>query len=235
MTDSEEEDDVVEDDLLWQEYVTRVRQLIRLFDSHPRKKRRREEQPPIQQHPAPTPSSPPAPQPMVHFISSAQQMSLQPKTGNASDPDHLVFIRNYAVSGEERFRVLQIINNFLSGSKNKGKKFRRAHDITLRSDAFIVPELPVDSNTGTQPICVICQEKILRGVPRCKFSIVHSERERSFASSERGEVVVDLCQTHVSHALCYAVQLMTLREGYEMVCFGTCLCGRGGCRQPKKG
>jgi hypothetical protein len=147
---------------------------------------------------------------------------------SSSEPDHAIPLANYTVTGEDQHRVLCIMNDWLSDSKNKGKKFRRAHDTTIRMDGFIIPLLYVDSNTGTQPICVICQTKIDRGEPRCKFSVVHAGR----MSSE--DNVVDLCQTHVSHAVCYAVHLHTLRKGFEMVCFGTCLLKRGGCRQPKK-
>lgn len=158
------------------------------------------------------------------------QQDVETVTSGTAEPDHPVVMTDYAVTGQDRIRILTIMNQFLSDSQNKGKKFRRAHDMTLRDEPFVIPILTVDSNTGTQPACVICQEKILRGVPRCKFSVVH----HGYPPPTRSDVMVDLCQTHVYHALCYAVHFQTLREGYEMVCFGTCLCDRGGCRQPKK-
>jgi hypothetical protein len=170
---------------------------------------------------------------VVHEQQQQQQQTCT-NTENTTtvEPDHVIYLPHFLVTVEDYNRIVALMNAPLLKSQTRGKKFRRAHDLTRTiTEPIVIPSLPVDNNTCTQPLCVICQERIIRGTPRCKFSIVHAERPKP----TNPDIMVDLCETHVSHALCYAVQYLTTREGgMEMVCHGTCLDTRGGCRQPKK-
>jgi hypothetical protein len=145
--------------------------------------------------------------------------------------DFIVYKESVTISGRQRRAVLQFINRILQ-NKNKGKKFRESHDTTVFSEALVVHQQPMNHKNDTTPYCIICQRKLARGEERCKLSVIHEHREKPVDFCEKDRV--DKCETHSYCLVCFVIFMATVRPGREVVCFGTCLTKRGGCRHAKE-
>ena len=130
------------------------------------------------------------------------------------------------VDKDERIRILRIIRDQCSPQRQKGKRFKDAHDYTLVYEDIFVPKLITYAYKQSKPACVLCNRTIQVGEPRCKYSIANALNLSN--NCER-------CGTHVYCLPCFVVLESTVIPGKRCVCFGTVLSQRGGCRQVSPG
>lgn len=132
------------------------------------------------------------------------------------------YCMNVRVDKDERIRIMRIIREKCSPSRQKGKRFKDSHDLTLVYEDIFVPKQITYAYKQSKPSCVLCNRIIPVGEPRCKYSIANALNQSS--KCER-------CGTHVYCLPCFVVLESTVIPGAQCVCFGTLLSQRGGCRQ----
>ena len=154
--------------------------------------------------------------------------SLNPTTAtsttamNLSLGDKVSYRYNIVVNRARRVELLMLMQFKCSSSKQKGKRFKEAHDFSIVDEDLQIPNQAIYAYNMTRPKCVICRKIIAKREDRCKFSIVNYHSP--IRDCER-------CGTHVYCLDCFIVLQSALIPGKQPVCFATILTKRGGCRQ----
>lgn len=125
--------------------------------------------------------------------------------------------------------LMSLIADKLQDRPNKGKRWKRSYDISIRDgdddklEDIVAHNVRVVFNPNTNAHCTVCGRYIAKNEDRCKYATLNYER-RNLSN-------VDVCYTHIYCVQCFVILQNRLLPNTEPVCFATCVLKKGGCHR----
>jgi hypothetical protein len=88
--------------------------------------------------------------------------------------DKIQYVYNIRIPAQARMQLLALMHSQYDPLRQKGKRFREAHDFTPVNEDLVIPEQIVYGYNLSEPYCVVCNQQIPQLKERCKFSIVNA-------------------------------------------------------------